>query len=83
MDQIDMDAEIAKNMEKAQKKREKLHLEASDGSIKNVANMRTGSSVNDIAKMNTNKKDVKQDKDASYEKGSISSIAHMMDKSKD
>ena len=45
--------------------------------------MRTGSSVNDIAKMNTNKKDVKQDKDASYEKGSISSIAHMMDKSKD
>lgn len=81
MDKIDMDEEIAKNMEKAQKKREKLHLEASDGSIKSVANMRTNSSVKDIAKMDTGKKEAKDN--ASYEKGSIASIAHMMDKSKD
>ena len=49
MDKMDMDEEIAKNMEKAQKKRERLHLEASDGSIKSVANMRTNSSVKDFA----------------------------------
>lgn len=81
MDKMDMDEEIAKNMEKAQKKRERLHLEASDGSIKSVANMRTNSSVKDIAKMDTSKKEAKDD--ASYEKGSIASIAHMMDKRKD
>lgn len=81
MDKMDMDEEIAKNMEKAQKKRERLHLEASDGSIKSVANMRINSSVKDIAKMDTSKKEAKDD--ASYEKGSIASIAHMMDKRKD
>ena len=43
--------------------------------------MRTNSSVKDIAKMDTSEKEAKDD--ASYEKGSIASIAHMMDKRKD
>lgn len=85
MDNMDVDAEIEKNMTKAQKKREKLHLEASDGSIKNVANMKTNNiSVNDIAKMNTKKSDSKNHSEKKqYEKGSIASIAHMMDQSKE
>lgn len=85
MDNMDVDAEIEKNMAKAQKKREKLHLEASDGSIKNVANMKTSNiSVNDIAKMNTKKSDSKDHSEKKqYEKGSIASIAHMMEQSKE
>jgi len=85
MDNMDVDAEIEKNMAKAQKKREKLHLEASDGSIKNVANMKTSNiSVNDIAKMNTKKSDSKNHSEKKqYEKGSIASIAHMMEQSKE
>lgn len=85
MDNMDVDAEIEKNMAKAQKKREKLHLEASDGSIKSVANMKTNNiSVNDIAKMNTKKSENKNNsEEKQYEKGSIASIAHMMEQSKE
>lgn len=85
MDNMDVEAEIEKNMAKAQKKREKLHLEASDGSIKNVANMKTNNiSVNDIAKMNTKKAENKNNSEKKqYEKGSIASIAHMMEQSKE
>lgn len=85
MDNMDVDAEIEKNMAKAQKKREKLHLEASDGSIKNVANMKTNNiSVNDIAKMKTKKSENKNHPEKKqYEKGSIASIAHMMEQSKE
>lgn len=85
MDNMDVDAEIEKNMAKAQKKREKMHLEATDGSIKNVANMKTNNiSVNDIAKMNTKKTEDKNNSEKKqYEKGSIASIAHMMEQSKE
>lgn len=85
MDNMDVDAEIEKNMVKAQKKREKMHLEASDGSIRNVANMKTNNiSVNDIAKMNTKKSDNKNNSEKrQYEKGSIASIAHMVEQSDD
>ena len=84
MDNMDVDAEIEKNMAKAQKKREKMHLEASDGSIKNVANMKTiNRSVNDIAKMNTKKEEDNNNAETKqYEKGSIASIAHMMEQGK-
>lgn len=82
MDNMDVDAEIEKNMAKAQKKREKLHLEATDGSIKTVANMKTNNnSVNNIAKMSTKKSENNSEK-KQYEKGSIASIAHMMEESK-
>lgn len=82
LDHMDVDEMIEKNMAKAQAKREKMHLEASDGSIKNVAKVRT-STVNDIAKMNTGKNSGKNtdNNNTTYEKGSIASIAHMMDKS--
>lgn len=84
MEHMDVDSMIDKNMEKARLKREKLHLEASDGSIKNVANIRTNT-MSEIANMNTNKGKKSQENtdsnNVSYEKGSISSIAHMLDKS--
>lgn len=84
MDSMDVDDMIEKNMEKAKKKREKLHLEASDGSIKNVANMKTSTSVKDIANSKTGKYNEKtgaQQENRQYKKGSISSIAHMMEQS--
>ena len=83
LDHMNVDDMIEKNMAKAQAKREKMHLEASDGSIKNVANLRTNS-LNDAAKMNTSKNSNKKadnNNNITYEKGSIASIAHMMDKS--
>lgn len=82
LDHMDVDEMIEKNMAKAQAKREKMHLEASDGSIKNVAKTRT-STMNDIAKMNTGKNSEKNtdNNNTTYEKGSIASIAHMMEKS--
>ena len=82
LDHMDVDVMVEKNMAKAQARREKMHLEASDGSIKNVANLRTNS-VNDVAKMNTGKNSGKNtdNNNITYEKGSIASIAHMMDKS--
>ena len=85
MDNMDMDAEIAKNKAKAQKKREKMHLEATDGSVKNIANMKTNSSnVKDIAKMNGAKSgNNNNSEDKKYKKGSIASIAHMMDQSEE
>jgi YidC/Oxa1 family membrane protein insertase len=83
LEHLNVDTMIEKNMEKERLKREKMHLEASDGSIKNVANMRTSNNLNDIAKLNTGKKQDKnaQVSDNKYEKGSIASIAHMMDNS--
>ena len=85
MDNMDMDAEIAKNKAKAQKKREKMHLEATDGSVKYIANMKTNSSnVKDIAKMNGAKSgNNNNSEDKKYKKGSIASIAHMMDQSEE
>ena len=85
LDHLNVDDMLEKNMEKQRLKREKMHLEASDGSIKNVANMRTNNSLNDIAKMNTSKKSDKNTKenDGTYKKGSIASIAHMMENSSD
>ena len=85
MDHMDLDAEIAKNKAKAQKKREKMHLEATDGSVKNIANMKTSSSnVKDIAKMNVAKSgNNNKSEDKKYKKGSIASIAHMMEQSEE
>lgn len=71
MEDMDIEQEIEKNLEKEHKKREKLHLEASDGSIKNIAKMKI-SNVDDDN--NSSKK---------YEKGSISAIAHMRDSKED
>lgn len=80
MDTLDIDAEIEKNVMKAQKKREKLHVEVSDGSIKNVANIRT--SVKDIAgKTTASSDDVDHSKE--YKEGSIAYIAHMSAKGND
>lgn len=78
MDHMDLDAEIEKNMEKAREKREKLHLEVSDGSIKNVAAMRTSNSKD---KSDDKHQEQKGEKKAVYEKGSIAAIAHMMEQS--
>ena len=85
MDHMDLDAESAKNKAKAQKKREKMHLEATDGSVKNIANMKTSSSnVKDIAKMNVAKSgNNNKSEDKKYKKGSIASIAHMMEQSEE
>lgn len=79
MDTLDVDEMIEKNMEKAKEKREKLGLEVSDGSIKNIANTRTNS-VKDLANVNT-KKNNNENKSMNYKKGSIASIAHMMEQS--
>lgn len=76
LEKMDLDAEIEKNIEKAQKKRARMHVEAFDGSVKNIANIRTNAV--DIAKdtsANENEADDKDEK--TYEKGSISYIAHM------
>lgn len=82
LEHMDVDEMVEKNMAKAQARREKMHLEASDGSIKNAANLRTNT-LNDVAKMNTGKNSDKKvdNNNIAYEKGSIASIAHMMDKS--
>lgn len=74
MDTLDIDAEIEKNVMKAQKKREKLHVEVSDGSIKNVASIRT--SAKDIAGSTTTSS-VDMDNSKEYKEGSIAYIAHM------
>lgn len=79
MDTLDVDEMIEKNMEKAKEKREKLGLEVSDGSIKNIANTKTNS-VKDLANVNTKKKN-NENKSMNYKKGSIASIAHMMEQS--
>lgn len=68
MDDMDIDAEIEKNLEKERKVREKMKLEASDGSVKNIAKMKVTSKDDDNNK----------DEGKKYEKGSISAIAHMM-----
>lgn len=79
MDNLDVDDMVEKNLEKAKAKREKLGLEVSDGSIRNVANTRTNS-VKDLANINT-KKINNENKSMNYKKGSIASIAHMMEQS--
>jgi hypothetical protein len=67
------DAEIEKNLEKERKVREKMKLEASDGSVKNIAKMKVTSKDDDNNK----------DEGKKYEKGSISAIAHMMNSKED
>lgn len=80
MDNMDIDEMIEKNMEKAKAKREKLGLEVSDGSIKNIATTRTNS-VKDLANISTKNNNKNENKTLNYKKGSIASIAHMMEQS--
>lgn len=80
MDNMDIDEMVEKNMEKAKEKREKLGLEVSNGSIKNVATTRTNS-VKELDNVNTKKNNMKENKSTNYKKGSIASIAHMMEQS--
>lgn len=82
LDQIDIDAMVEENIEKARLKREKLGLEVSDGSIKNIASSKTNT-TKDLANMNTKKNNTQdsENKSTNYKKGSIASIAHMMEQS--
>lgn len=76
LDSLDVDEMIEKNLEKQKVKREKMHLEAYDGSIRNVATMRT----NNISETDSKNLDTTADNNSSavsYKTGSIASIAHM------
>lgn len=81
MENLDVDEMIEKNMEKAKAKREKLGLEVSNGSIKSVATTRTNSAKDVLNVKDKKKNNTDDDKPMNYKKGSIASIAHMMEQS--
>ena len=78
MDTLNVDEMVEKNQAKAKAKRERLGLEVSDGSIKNVANNKSVKSLGDL-KTDKNKEKDTDNISGKYKKGSIASIAHMME----
>lgn len=78
MDTLNVDEMVEKNQAKAKAKRERLGLEVSDGSIKNVANNKSVKSLGDL-KTDKNKEKNTDNISGKYKKGSIASIAHMME----
>lgn len=78
MDTLNVDEMVEKNQAKAKAKRERLGLEVSDGSIKNVANNKSVKSIGDL-KTDKNKEKNTDNISGKYKKGSIASIAHMME----
>ena len=86
LDHIDLDKMVEQNAEKAQKKREKLGLEATDGQLQKVATTRTATMKDkeNAANKNSDKKSIRRDAaeyktgEATYEAGSIASIANML-----
>lgn len=86
LDHIDLDKMIEHNAEKAQKKREKLGIESSNGQLQKVASTRTSTMKEkaNAASKSTGQKKGKREAaeykpgEATYEAGSISSIANML-----
>ena len=78
MDTLNVDEMVEKNQAKAKAKWERLGLEVSDGSIKNVANNKSVKSLGDL-KTDKNKEKDTDNISGKYKKGSIASIAHMME----
>lgn len=86
LDHIDLDKMIEHSAEKAQKKREKLGLESTNGQLQKAATTRTATmkdkanAANKTSNKNSKRKDAAEYKpgEATYEAGSISSIANML-----
>ncbi len=87
LDHIDLDKMIEHSAEKAQKKRERLGIETTDGKLQKAASTRTATmkdkaeAVNRTAnKKHNGRKEAAEYKpgEATYEAGSISSIANML-----
>lgn len=86
LDHIDLDKMIEHSAEKAQKKREKLGLELTNGQLQKAATTRTATmkdkanAANKTSNKNSKRKDAAEYKpgEATYEAGSISSIANML-----
>lgn len=85
MESVDLEEMLEKNQEKSQKKRERLGIETSNGSVKSVAQTRTNT-MKEKAGATSSKKVNERSKEpsnytkgeATYTKGSISSIANML-----
>ena len=86
LDHIDLDKMIEHNAEKAQKKREKLGIESTNGELQKAASTRTATmkekanAGNKSSNKSNRKKEAAEYKpgEVTYEGGSISSIANML-----